>query len=230
LEDLDTEVGSYNAWETIRENIKISAKESLGYFELKKHKPWLDEGCSKLFDKRKEAKLQWLQDPSEINRDNMKNIRREASRHFRNKKKEYLKDKSNELAKNSKYKNIRDLYRGINKFKRGYQPRNNVVKDENGDLLADSHNILNRWKNYFSQLLNVHNASDVRQIEVHTAESLVPAPSRLEVEIVIAKLKKNKSPCSDQIPAELFLAGDEILLSEIHKLINSVWNKEELPD
>jgi hypothetical protein len=39
------------------------------------------------------------------------------------------------------------------------------VKDENGDLLADSHNILNRW-NYFSHLLNVHNVSDVRQIEV----------------------------------------------------------------
>jgi hypothetical protein len=37
------------------------------------------------------------------------------------------------------------------------------VKDENADLLADPHNILNRWKNYFSQLLNVHRVSDVRQ-------------------------------------------------------------------
>jgi hypothetical protein len=44
-----------SAWETIRENIKISAKESLGYFELKKHKPWFDEGCSKLLDQRKQA-------------------------------------------------------------------------------------------------------------------------------------------------------------------------------
>jgi hypothetical protein len=71
----------------------------------------------------------------------------------------------------------RDLYRGINKFKRGYQPRNNLVKDENGDLLVDSHNILNRWNNYFSHLLNVHNVSDVGQIEVHMAEPLVPGPS-----------------------------------------------------
>jgi hypothetical protein len=55
-----------------------------------------------------------------------------------------------------KNKNIRDLYKGINEFQRGYQPRNNLVKDENGDLLADSHNILNRWKNFFSQLCNVH--------------------------------------------------------------------------
>jgi chemotaxis methyl-accepting protein methylase len=57
--------------------------------------------------------LQWLQHPSEINRDNLNNIRRETSRHFRNKKREYLKDKIDELATNSKNKNIRDLYRGI---------------------------------------------------------------------------------------------------------------------
>jgi hypothetical protein len=50
------------------------------------------------------------------------------------------------------------------------------------------------------------------------------------VEIAVAKLKKYKSPSSDQIPAELIQAGGEILLSAIHKLINSVWNKEELPD
>jgi hypothetical protein len=37
----------------------------------------------------------------------------------------------------------------------GYQPRNNLVKNENGNLLADSQNILNMWKNYFSQLWNV---------------------------------------------------------------------------
>jgi hypothetical protein len=104
------------------------------------------------------------------------------------------------------------------------------VKDENGDLLADSHNIWNRLKKYFPQLLNVHNVSDVRQIELHTAEPLVPGPSRLEVEVAIAKLKKYKSAGSAEIPAELIQAGGEILLSEIHKLINSVWNKEELPD
>jgi hypothetical protein len=86
---------------------------------------------------------------------------------------------------NSK-KNIRDLCRGKNDFMRGYQPRNTLLKDENGDLLEDSCNILNAWKNYFSQLLNVRNVSNDRQIEVHMAEPLVPGPSRLEVEIAIA--------------------------------------------
>jgi hypothetical protein len=57
-----------------------------------------DEGCSKLLDQRTQAKLHWLQDPSEINGDNLNNVRREANRYFRNKKKEYLKGKINELA------------------------------------------------------------------------------------------------------------------------------------
>jgi uncharacterized protein YaaR (DUF327 family) len=87
-----------SVWEMIGENIKISAKESLGYFELKKHKPWFDEGCSKLVDQKKQAKLQWLQDPSEINGDNLNNVRCKANRYFKNKKREYLKDKINEFA------------------------------------------------------------------------------------------------------------------------------------
>jgi hypothetical protein len=73
------------AWETIRGNIKISAKESLGCYELKKHNQLFDEGCSELLDQRKQAKLHWLKDPSEISGDNLNNIRREASRHFKKK-------------------------------------------------------------------------------------------------------------------------------------------------
>jgi hypothetical protein len=64
----------------------------------------------------------------------------------------------------------------------------NLVKDENNGLLAESHNILSRWKNYFSQLLNVQYVSDVRQIEIQTAELLVPGYSIFEVQIAIAKM------------------------------------------
>jgi hypothetical protein len=129
---------------------------------LKKNKPWFEEDCSELLDQGKQAKLHWLQNPSEINGPNLNNVGLEACRYFRNKKRECPKAKINELATNSENTNIRDQYRGINEFKRGYQPKNNLVNDENGDLLEDSHNILNRWKNYFSHLLYVHYVSDVR--------------------------------------------------------------------
>jgi hypothetical protein len=70
--------------------MKIWAQESLGYRESMHHKRWFDEECSKLVDRRKKAKLQWLKDPSEANKDNLSDVRREASRHFRNEKREHF--------------------------------------------------------------------------------------------------------------------------------------------
>jgi len=88
---------------------------------------------------------------------------------------EYLKTKIDELEINSKIKNFIDLYRGIIDFKKGYQSKTNIVKDEKGDLVTGSHSFLASWRNHFSQLLNVHGVNDVRQTEIHTAEPLVPS-------------------------------------------------------
>ena len=121
--------------------------------------------------------------------------------HFTNKKKEYRKAKIDLLGINSKIKNIRDLYRDISDFKKGYQPRINIVKDEKGDLVTDSHSILARWRNYFCQLFNVHGISNVSKRERHIAEPLLPEPSAFEVELAIEKLKSHKTPGIDQIPA-----------------------------
>jgi hypothetical protein len=156
-----------------------------------------------------------------VNEDNLYNVRMEASRHFRNKKREYLKDKINEIELNSKNKNIRDLCRGITEFKKGYQPKTNLVKDERGYLLVDPQKILTRWKNYFCQLLNVQGPGSIRQTEIHTAEPFVPEPSAPEVEVAIRKLNKYEAPGSDQIPAELIKAetgGGHCVLSYINFL------------
>jgi len=101
--------------------------------------------------------------------------------------------KIEELETNSKIQNIRVLCRGISDFKRGYQPSCNTVKDEKGDLVADPHSIVARWRTYFSQLFNVHGVKDVGQAEIHTAEPQVPESSASEVELVIDKLKSHKS-------------------------------------
>jgi hypothetical protein len=112
-------------------------------------------------------------------------------------KREDLKDIINELPTHSKDKNIRNLYRGINEFKKGYQLRTSLVKDADSDLLADSYNILKRQKNCFSHVLNVHRAKDFMQMEIHTAEPLISEPSPFEAEIAIANLRKYKLSGTD---------------------------------
>jgi hypothetical protein len=66
LENLGNNGDINRVWDTIREDTKISAKDCLNHCELKHHKPWFNEECSKLVDQRKQAKLHWLQNPSKV--------------------------------------------------------------------------------------------------------------------------------------------------------------------
>jgi hypothetical protein len=95
LENVNVSEDINRVWENIKGSIKISAKGSLGLYERKQYKPWFDEECSKFLDQRKQAKMQCLQNPNQSNIDHLNNVRREASRHFRDKKKEFLKAKIN---------------------------------------------------------------------------------------------------------------------------------------
>jgi hypothetical protein len=118
-DDDDDDVNIKRAWESVRDNMKDSAIESLGYYELKQHKPWFDKECSKLLYLRKHAKLQWLQNPSQTHGDDMNNVRCETSRNYRVKKRKYLKEKTS-LKQTLRTNISRDLYTGINEFKKGY--------------------------------------------------------------------------------------------------------------
>jgi len=71
LENLDIDEDVNRAWENIKENIQTSAKESLGLHERRQHKPWFDTECLDFLDQRKQAKMQWIQDSSGSNVDNL---------------------------------------------------------------------------------------------------------------------------------------------------------------
>jgi hypothetical protein len=93
------------------------------------------------------------------------------------------------------------LYRNLTDFKKGYQPRTNIIK-EKGDLVTDSQSVSARWRNHFSHLLILRGVNGVWQREIHTAEPPVPEPSAQEIEMATEKLTSRKSPVIDQIPAE----------------------------
>ena len=126
--------------------------------------------------------------------------------------------------------NIRNFYSDISDFKKVYHSRTNIVRNEKGFLVAGSHSIVARWGNNFSQLLNIHGVNDVRQREIQTAEPPFLEPSAFEVEMSIEKLKIHTSPGIYQITAEMTKAGGRTIHSVIHKIINSLWNKVELPE
>ena len=99
LENVNDSGGINSAWENLKETIEISAKESVGLYEWKQHKPWFDEEFSQTLDQRRQVKMQWLWDPNRSNVDSLNSINYKASRHFRKKKKEYLTAEINVLEK-----------------------------------------------------------------------------------------------------------------------------------
>ena len=105
-----------------------------------------------------------------------------------------------------------------------------MMKVQKGDLFTESHSNLARWRKHFSQLLNVQGVNDVGQTTIRTAGSLVSEPSAFEFELAIDQLKRHKSPGIDPIPAELIKEGGRACRSKIHILLNSIWNKEKLPE
>jgi hypothetical protein len=93
-------------------------------------------------------------------------------------------------------------------------------------IWLDFPSILARSWNHFSRLLNVHGVIDVRQ--TYSRANSVLSPVQV-FEVAIDKLKRHKSPGTDQIPAEFIKAGGRTIRYEFIKLINSIWNNDELP-
>jgi hypothetical protein len=87
LDNLNDSEDINRAGENITEDIEASTKDSVSLYELKQHKPWFDKECSRFLAQRKQAKIQWLQDPNQSNVDDINNVRREINRYFRGKKK-----------------------------------------------------------------------------------------------------------------------------------------------
>ncbi|PSN48471.1 hypothetical protein C0J52_11717 [Blattella germanica] len=206
--------------ESIRDTIKLSASESVGLLNKRQSRKWFDDECADMINKRILAKMNWIREPNEQNSEQLCSIRRETTKFLKNKKREYLKEKINDLEINAKNRNIRELYQGIKIEREGFQARTNIIKDENGDMLADAKSILNRWGNYFNQLLNVHGEEEIEEHNVQTAE----------VEMAMEKLKIYKASGIDGIPAELIKSGGEKLREKIHRLLSLIWKQEALPN
>jgi len=90
---------------------------------------------------------------------------------------------------------------------------------------------MNRWKQYFADLMKTDNNIDNQVQEVHTIENdtEIEPPTYKEVSNIINKLKRNKAPGTDSIPAELVKYGGYILKHRMYNLILLIWSKEQLP-
>eukprot|EP00794_Sanderia_malayensis_P005102 gene5102-5748_t len=114
-----------------------------------------------------------------------------------------------EIEQNSKRSASRDLYKAVKNIAKRFNPRLDVVKDDSNNILTDSTDVLNRWKEYCEKLYENPNRASEHPIVINPI-TLEPLPLVAEVEKALNSLKNNKNPGYDEIPAELLkISGEE---------------------
>lgn len=124
-------------------------------------KPWFNDSCEEALNRRKEARLQWINDPSNREKESTYNERqKEASNSFRFEKRKFTNDILWEAENNHRVKKTRELYQKINSIRGGYKKRERFLKNEDGSIITEQGKILEKWREYFDQLLNCGNSSE----------------------------------------------------------------------
>lgn len=198
----------------------------------KRNKQWFDQDCEDIVTRSKEMRKIWLSNTDDVEKKTRyEECCREAKRTIRAKKRKYIEDKIDQAEKDRTKNNAKEFYRTTRFFRKGYTPRIDLIKDKDGNLIADEAKALEEWKQYFEKLLNGGDMVD-HSIEEWTYlnEEEIEPPNLDEVMKVIKRLKSGKAAGGDMIPSEVLKNGGEELTLEIWKLICKIWECEQTPD
>ena len=148
--------------------------------------------------------------------------RKEANKICKEKKKQWLNNRIKQVEEAHKLNDTRKFFKDIWTFQNNWSSPMFTCKDENGILKIDKQEILERWKQYFADLMKTDKKIENQGQEEHTSENEIEIepPTYKEVsDIIKKKLKENKAPGTNNIPAELIKYGGYILKHRMYKLV-----------
>lgn len=226
-----TEINSH--WNICAEVIKTAATEILGEQEQPRRNGWRDEEYDRAVAAKDQAYRKYLQRYTRASREEYRAKRREASKIYRQKKRRFQKNCMENLEILRDRNEVRRFYQNVNKQRKGFVPTSTACNDKSGNLITNKQEILRRWEEFFSELLNGNDNRMTPQYEdcsqFQNTED-VPPPTITEVDFAIQKMKNHKSPGSDGIPAELFKVAGSSFIRAFHQLLLKIWIKEEMPE
>ncbi|KAL4148000.1 hypothetical protein QTP88_002308 [Uroleucon formosanum] len=159
-------------WDKVSKAIKQIAVESIGMIRNKKKK-WYNENCRKAIRKRQTARENYIKEY---------------------KKRKYLSEILQEAERNCSMESVRNFFKTIKQYKT-FNPSLKTIKNRHGVILMDPKEKADRWKEYFTELLNADiQDNSTRRKNIHGAEPMVSEVTREEVNEAIKDLKNWKSP------------------------------------
>ncbi|XP_070491040.1 uncharacterized protein [Chironomus tepperi] len=221
--------GELTIWQDCHIAMKQAAEECLGYHQPEK-KEWFDDECKQAVQRLIEAKNMRT---TRARTEEIKQLQRNKKELFRSKKRKFDRQCLDDIEELQSMNESRKFFNAVKFARKKFHPRVAICKSKNGELLCSQTKVLDRWKEHFQEVLNVGEAcqeSRTTRLYERNDGKECPEPTLSEVREAIARLKNNKAPGEDSLPAELFKTGCSMLEEKMHEIIVQVWNEEKMPD
>ena len=238
LENLDDEDSMDNNINEKRGNIKtiimetkqqlIEKDEGIETFKNK----WYDEECKFAMEEMKKAREKWLiKGRREKEEQECHHKRKEARRMMRNKKKTYTKNVIESIEEDQKHNNTRKMYQTVKQFKKGYRHKFGIIRNKKRELVMNTKEKAEMWKEYFDKLLNTEEPRELikkgnKEISGVAVEELIIEDVKKE----IRNLKNDKTAGTDGIHPELIKQGGNKLLNRLYELVRQIWEEKRIPE
>ena len=215
----------------IEKAVKLALQESITTKKTAK-KPWISVQTLDLADEKRKAKQ--VKHLTTNHNNTYKDLCNKVKRSAKQDKNKWIQDQCEEIQKGLQVGNNKQAYNLVKILRRKYIPKLTVIRSQNGTMIQSKEDIMQRWTQYCSALYEDKGGGEnmVKELERITPSSEDNSGGILygEIEDAITKLKKNKSPGTDEITAEMLQAGGEQLVHKIHELCNRAWKEEIIPE
>ena len=220
-------------WGQCSSALTTAATDVLGPIQRRPKKEWFDADCTKVTNEKNAERLKWLgmkntRGAGIEQKEVYKAARRRAVQLCRAKKRSFEDNEMRKVELLCGRGDSRKFYQQVKRQREGYAPPSIFCNDASGNLLVNDDDILSRWREYFSELLGNDDTRDTPGEEAELPgndtrqsrgeEDEIPPPSLAEINAAIGKLKANKSPGSDGIPAELIKSAGDSFVEYLHQL------------
>ena len=186
---------------------------------------YISEETLKLIEERREMKAKGANVSTALYKAKCKEIKRNVRRD----KKAYLTKQCEEMEDLHKKHKDKQLFKKVNEMTREFQPSLKVIKDKKGEVLTENNEIINRWREYCSEMYSSaaqnSNASN-SQVDYFDEE---PEPLLEEIRWALDQISNGKSPGCDDVPIELIKEGQESTLKLYHIIVLKIWKSCEWP-
>src|SRR5713101_1227784 len=212
-------------WQDIKNAILETAKSTIPLRKRSKEKDWISTNTLRTVDMKRKIKAMGL--CTEKNKKKYRELNKAVKSQLRTDMEAHIRQQCDDLESKRITNKSRDHFTAVKNLTNTPLPKLNVVKDENGNILTESNEIKNRWKEYCENLYKQKEENNLFDIISEYEEE--PCILQNEVANAIRRMKTCKAPGIDDIPAELIKASGETGVKIFHKLCNKIWKKKEWP-